>query len=233
MRKLGETFEDRYRFKRLLSTDPEIIQRYKTHEDAVNSVTPIREAAILDREEPICVPKFSDNLCYDPSTTATHSFLRISPGDQQWPRRVVFAEQIPDLYRHQCSMWVVLLEGPYPKYQGSSSHEWQGHPIVEVIRIDRPSVVLLYPSSPTRHTTTVDPTKLCNLDKNNFAKYFVEGDRQDGGDDPIGLDDCGIIPSGQRLLNTTFYDREVATLYADSLRKHLTLLVKHFNNNGG
>lgn len=229
MRKLGETFEDRYRFKRLLSTDPEIIQRYKKHEDAVNSVTPIKDAAIVDHEELIYAPRSADNSTV--SKSATIDVLRITPYNTNWPRRVIFAEQIPDLRAHNCSMWVVLIQGPYPQYTNKGTHDWQGKPTVDVIRVDQPSVVLLYPSSPSRHTTMVDPDKLSTLDTNDYAKYFVEGTQQKTDLEPISLDDCGIIPSGQRLLNTTFYNQQVANLYAESLYKHLTLLATHFNNN--
>ncbi len=212
MRKLGKTFGKKYNFKRLLQTTPDLSKKYQQHDDAINSVVPVKHIQLLDYNGPI-LPTTS---AISPKDTIDVEVF--GPGQQEeWPRRVKYAEQIPELNNQNYIVWVVRI---IEMSEHPIQTPWQEHVETDVVRVARPTVVTYWPDSvnpavPTAAHRPVNPVKLPKIDQQEFCAYFLS----DGNDQlrPLQLEHCGIIPHIRLNFNATFYDQEVANLYAKSV----------------
>lgn len=228
MRELSKTFSKKYNFKRLLQTTPALSKLYNKREDAVNSIEPVKCVQIIDRKTIAAIP----NSPVDMNNTV--SLQIFGPDGTEWPRRIKYAEQVPGLYEkgYECT-WVVKIKSGDSNAPWSNDTTWLGRVNVEVIRVSRPRVVTFYPEYknyppniaakyPEAHHP-VNPDTLNHIDENKFVSFFLS----DGKAEPVPLEECGIIPTVDFCYNTTFYDREVAHLYADSLRTRLKCSTSH------
>ena len=210
LRKLqGKSFTEKYNFKRLLQTAPDLSQLYAKHEDAVNSVRPIRQIPIFEREM---------TAVYHPGAKpADVADMEIfGPGSGDWPSRVKYAEQILDVYAEGETAWVV---------QVTREHHVGEATKVDVLEYRRPAITIHYPvlhDRPHNHGPIFNEKMLARIDQQEFGSYFLVSQSEDL--PPANLIECGLIPNISSLYNTTFHHKDIALLYADSLRE----IVKHF-----
>jgi len=204
LKKLGKRFSKKYNFKRLLQTTPNLSKLYNEHEDAVNSIKPIKHVQLISREE---------IRAFDPITDAdinkTCSIEIYGPGSGEWPCRIKYAEQVLDVNYNGYSAWVVRIQ------------QARTNAIVDILQYTRPCITLYYPiqhDAPKDHSAIYNPNRLVRIDEHEFLSYFLAGKNRDK---PTDLRTCSIIPSGCDTYNSTFYDREIAYLYAESLQVQL------------
>ena len=209
MRKLGKSFSDKYNFKRLLQTTPDLSKLYTKHEDAVNSVRPIRQIPIFEREL---------TAVFHPGAKAADvcDMEIFGPGSGEWPSRIKYAEQILDVYAHGETAWVV---------QVCREHDRGDKTKVEVLEYRKPAITLHYPilrDQPSNRSPIFNDKELAKVDQNDFVSYFLVS--QSEPIPPADLLHCGLIPNEASLYNSTFHHKDIALLYADSLRE----IVKYF-----
>lgn len=210
LEKLGKSFSDKYNFKRLLQTTPDLSKLYTKHEDAVNSVQPIRQIPIFEREQNII---FHSGM-KQPDVCDMEIF---GPGSGEWPSRVKYAEQILDVHVSGETAWVVQIVREL-----ATGNKTQ----VDVLEYRKPAITVHYPlfrDQPSNHSPIVNEKELAKVDQNDFVSYFLVS--QNGNLPPANLMECGLIPNGFDTYNTTFHHKGIALLYADSLRE----IVRHFS----
>ena len=220
LRKLGNTFSKRYNFKRLLQTAPDLAKLYNKQENAVNSITPIKFIHLKEKMDPIaaCSPN-------DPA-----SVKMFGPAEPTtWPRRIKYAEQIYDLNEHGFAcVWTVRIveERAYQPQALNSDDEWKVTNVTaDVKQVPNPMVVTFWPDNlgnlipPNEAHRMVNPEHLPQIDEKNKVSFFLSD--QDPNNTPQELSQCGIIPHERHLWNATFYDFNVAHLYADSIEHQL------------
>ena len=209
MRKLGKSFSDKYNFKRLLQTTPDLSKLYSKHEAAVNSVRPIRQIPLFEREE---------LRVYHAGAKASDvcDMEIFGPGSGEWPSRIKYAEQILDVYANGETAWVVQV-----CRENNTGDKTQ----VEVSEYRKPAVTTHYPvlhDQPKNHSPIFNEKELAKVDQNQFMSYFLVS--QSEPIPPADLTRIGLIPHEASLYNSTFHHKDIALLYADSLRE----IVKHF-----
>lgn len=213
LRKLGKTFTKKYNFKRLLQTAPDILNRYTRHEDAINSIKPYKHIQIFDLE-PIRAYNDADSAI---SVHDTVDFETFGPGASEWPQRIKYAEQILDIYSNNYYVWAVEICG---------SAEDRKSPNVEVTRYQKPTIAHHSPimrDMPQRHNCRPIFSKkaLATLDQNHEDTAYFLIDDADNTNTVSHLRECGLIPDGFNIYGATFYNKEIAYLYADSLVKEM------------
>lgn len=210
MRKLaGKTFSEKYNFKRLLQTAPDLSKLYTKHEDAVNSVRPIKQIPIFEREV---------GAVFHPEAIAPDicDMEIFGPDSGDWPSRVKYAEQILDVYAEGETAWVVQI---VREHQVGDTKE------VDVLEYRKPAITIHYPifrDQPNNHSPIFNEKQLAKLDQNDYISYFLVSQSENL--PPANLMECGLIPNGFEIYNTTFHNKGIALLYADSLRE----IVKHY-----
>lgn len=216
MRKLGKTFSKKYNFKRLLQTAPDLVTLYNKQEYAVNSIEPIKFIQLMENAGPIaaCSPNLSPE-----EAVSFEVFGPTSPN--QWPTRIKYAEQIHDLNEvgFSCVWTVRLVENP------GHQTKWSDRVQAQVKRVPNPQVVTFWPNNmgslipPVNAHRLVDPTYLPKIDERTKASFFLSDGVQEN--TPQELSHCGIIPHERHLWSATFYDYQVAHLYAESVEHQL------------
>jgi len=221
LRKLGKSFSKKYNFLRLLQTAPDLVTLYNKQEYAVNSIKPVRFIHLKEEMGPI-------EACANPTEkTSIEMFGPTSPNE--WPMRIKYAEQVHDLneFGFAC-VWAVRIveDGTYYPQALNSSDEWKITKVTaEVKRVPNPQVVTFWPENlgtlipPTNAHRRVDPEHLPTIDKRDKASFFLSDGIQTTV--PLELQQCGIIPHERHLWNATFYDYDVAHLYAESVETQL------------
>lgn len=210
LRKLpGKSFSEKYNFKRLLQTTPNLSKLYTKHEDAVNSVHPIRQIAIFEQEiSPVFHPD-----AQPPDVCDMEIF---GPGSGNWPSRIKYAEQILDVHANNETAWVVQIV---------REHKVGDMTNVEILEYRKPAITLHHPifrDQPNNHSPIFNEKRLAKIDQHDFVSYFLISQSENL--PPTNLMECGLIPNGLGIYNTTFHHKDIALLYADSLRE----IVKHF-----
>lgn len=210
MRKLGKTFTKRYAFKRKLTTAPEINRLYKKREEAIGKIVAVKDAALYETDEPLSVQTGAD---INPSDAS--KIQLIHRGATDWPRRVIYPEQIGDLGKARRDVWAVNL----------TLKEWgRKHTFkVSIRHIDYPIIVTTWRGlSIHPEYRPVDKDELSKIDEETKVHFYVQGNTDHKkGLDPWSVFACGVCPSSHTL-NVTFYDREVAVLYAESLTHEMS-----------
>lgn len=210
LRKLpGKSFSEKYNFKRLLQTTPDLSKLYTKHENAVNSVRPIRQIPIFENE-------LSAVFHAGAKPHDVCDMEIFGPGDDKWPSRVKYAEQILDVAVYGETAWVVQIV---------REHKVGDLTKVKVLEYRKPAITLHYPifhDQPSNHGPIFNEKKLAKIDQNDFVSYFLVSQSENL--PPANLIECGLIPNGFEIYNTTFHHKDIALLYADSLRE----IVRHF-----
>lgn len=214
MRKLTEgTFSDQYKFKRLLQTDPEVLQRYKQRDIAVNSIPAVKDIAIWEGEE-LC--EFVPGKEISPSEIAPIS--KLSQGDASWPRRIIFPEQVRFLYEESWPMWsvnvTVTSERDLLQKKNVKSYK------VRIRRVDVPVIATKKKGVGWRPVfDPVPPDQIRHIENNDKVFFYLTDAMVLPEDqDPWDIWSAGLVPNLMAEFNASFYDRDVAHLYAESLR---------------
>ena len=214
MRKLTEgTFSDQYKFKRLLQTDPEVLKRYKHRDMAVNSIPAVKDIAIYD-DDGKC--EYVPSLEVSPSATAP--ITRLSKGDASWPRRIIFPEQVRQLYEEARPIWSinVTVSSSYDLSSSSNVKSYQ----VRIKRVDAPVIATQKKGLGWRPQFKPVPIDEIRHIENNDMVFFylIDAGIRCEEQDPWDIWSAGLVPNLMAEFNASFYDREVAHLYAESLR---------------
>lgn len=210
LRKLGKTFTKRYAFKRKLQTDPEILSLYNKREKAISSVPAARDAALYETDEPLSIQIGADIQSSDAA-----KIQLIHRGQSDWPRRVMYPEQISDLRNANRDVWVVNLNVVH----GSHGKSYK----VRIKHLDFPMIVTMWHGlSDKTDFRPVAKESLANIDDDSRGYFYLLGHTEwKSGRDPWDVWACGVCPNE---FNATFYDREVARLYAESLKNEVAKL---------
>lgn len=204
-----------------MQTAPDLVTLYNKQENAVNSIKPVRFIQLKEEMGPI-------EACMTPEESApVELFGPTSPNE--WPMRIKYAEQIHDLneFNFACVWTVRIIEQSH--YNARVRRADQEYVVTgvqaEVKRVPNPQVVTFWPDNlgqlipPTNAHRAVDPEHLPTIDERDKASFFLSDGIQEN--IPQELSQCGIIPHERHLWNATFYDYDVAHLYADSVQNQL------------
>ena len=214
MRKLTEgTFSDQYKFKRLLQTDPEVLKRYKQRDIAINSIPAVKDIAIWEGDE-LC--DFVPGKEISPSDVAP--ITRLSHGDASWPRRIIFPEQVRQLYEDARPIWSITVTV-------SQTHDLRtNRPIksyqVRSKRVDAPIIASQKKGiNVWTQFDPVPPDEIRHVENNDKVFfYLIDAAKRPDEQDPWDVWTAGLVPNLMAEFNASFYDRDVAHLYAESLR---------------
>ena len=226
MRKLTEgTFSDQYKFKRLLQTDPNVLKLYKQRDVAINSIPAVKDIAIWE-DDGICefvpgqeVPK------YAPVT-------RLSHGDASWPRRIIFPEQVRQLYENAKPIWSVnvTVKSSQDYATGKNHKSYQ----VRTKRVDAPVIAAQRKGAALVNIWSqfepVPADQIRHIENNDKVFFYLtDAMLRPDEQDPWDIWSAGLVPNLMAEFNASFYDRDVAHLYAESLRAEVQRIEKmHF-----
>lgn len=205
-----------YKFCRALRDDPAVTALFKDRNDRINRVSPVKDILVIDTYfstvKAVDVEKNIDG-------TDTYSTFPITKHQKEWPFRVEYVEQLLEVD----NIWVVIVE---PYYQDPSTGPLSISNIsIDVTHIRNPIVVCCESSifDINQYPPLRTEKELLTLEKEmGFGKHptgstFVCGENAK----TLEIAHCNILPYNLRIYNATFYHREVAQLYVDSLSAHL------------
>ena len=214
MRKLTEgTFSDQYKFKRILQTDPNVLRLYKQRDVAVNSIPAVKDIAIWE-DDGKC--EFVPGKELSPSDVAP--ITRLSEGDASWPRRIIFPEQVRQLYEESRPIWSinVTVSSSHNLATNQPAKSYQ----VRIKRVDAPVIASQKKGVNIWTQFEPVPTDQIRHIENNTKVFFYLTDAMKRPDEqePWDIWSAGLVPNLMAEFNASFYDRDVAHLYAESLR---------------
>lgn len=228
LRKLTEgTFSEKYKFKRLLQTDPELVKRYKTKDIAINSIPAVKDIAIYEGPDS-CEYVPSD---IEATTVEAVQHTMLLRGLAEWPRRIIFPEQARQLYEDGRPMWSInVTVSASSDYKTNKKHKSYR---VRIKRYDAPVIV-----SQRKHVSwrpifdPVPPDRIRHIETNdNMFYYITDAMKPPEDQNPWDVWTAGLVPNIMAEFNCSFYDREVAHLYAESLRVEVKRIEEmHFKN---
>lgn len=200
MKKSGNTLTDQYKFKRLLKTSPAILRLYKQKFETIDSISAVKDIAIFDIDESA-----------DPNSQQA---ILLSKNESGWPRRIEFPEQVAEIADKGLSVWTII-------FIREVSQNAVPRGCLNIIQTENPAIGLAYDRlGPNRKFTPIEENSLDNIEQTRHALFYLY-DVLNVGDasNPraIEMRTTGILPASISLYNATFYDRDVAYLYADSL----------------
>ena len=214
LRKLTKgTFSEQYKFKRLLQTHPDVLHRYKQRDIAINHIPAVKDIAIYEGPES-CEYIPSKEVSAD--ETVQHT--RLLQGTAEWPRRIIFPEQARQLYEDGRPMWSVTVTV-------SQSHDLRtNQPVksyqVRSKRVDAPVIATQKKGvNIWSQFDPVPPDKIPYIENNDSVFfYLIDAAKRPDEQDPWDVWTAGLVPNLMAEFNAAFYDRDVAHLYAESLR---------------
>jgi hypothetical protein len=207
------TFSEQYKFKRLLQTHPEVLKRYKQRDIAINCIPAVKDIAIYEGPESC---EYIPGQEVDPKATVQQT--RLLQGTAEWPRRIIFPEQARQLYEDGRPMWSinVTVTSSYDLHSNGNVKSYQ----VRIKRVDAPVIASQKKSVGWRPQFEPVPSDQIRHIENNDKVFFYLTDAavapQD--QDPWDIWSAGLVPNLMAEFNASFYDRDVAHLYAESLR---------------
>jgi hypothetical protein len=214
LRKLTKgTFSEQYKFKRLLQTHPEVLKRYKQRDIAINCIPAVKDIAIYEGPESC---EYIPGQEVDPKATVQQT--RLLQGTAEWPRRIIFPEQARQLYEDGRPMWSINVT--VNSAMDYATHNNVKSYIVRIKRVDAP--VIASQKKGVNIWTQFDPVPpdeirhIENNDKVFF--YLIDAAKRPDDQDPWDIWSAGLVPNLMAEFNASFYDRDVAHLYAESLR---------------
>lgn len=226
LRKLdkGKTFTEQYKFKRLLKTEPSVLRLYKIQEKAINSIPAVKDIAIYESQSILPFPVPGEYGEVGPGDAAP--FTRLHRGEANWPRRIEFAEQIPDISNKGGHVWAVSLHVTGGEPIGAGTNIGKNYH-VNVKHMTYPLIVTSKRGAGVFPNYEIVDTKLLpGIDDNEHVFFYLcdweEINKEPSiraSEAPWDVWSCGVCPNEISPFNATFYDREVAHLYADSLRE--------------
>jgi hypothetical protein len=205
------TFSDQYKFKRLLQTDPDVLKRYKQRDIAVNSIPAVKDIAIYE----------DGDLCeFIPGKEVPEvaPITRLSQGDASWPRRIIFPEQVRQLYEDARPIWSVnvTVTQSHDLITNSPAKSYQ----VRTKRVDAPVIASQKKGvNIWSQFDPVPPDEIRHIENNEMVFfYLIDARKRPDDQDPWDVWSAGLVPNLMAEFNVSFYDRDVAHLYAESLR---------------
>lgn len=226
MRKLTEgTFSDKYKFKRLLQTHADVAKRYKSRDVAINSIPAIKDIAIYEGIEA------HEFVPGERLTAESMQCTLISQGDAAWPRRITFPEQVRQIYENGTPLWSINLTV-------NSSVDFATRENVKSYQVRIRKFLAPVIATQKKHAgwrpifEPIPPAMLRNIENNDKVFYYLTDAMVPPEDqDPWDVWSAGLIPNLLAEFNACFYDREVAHLYAESLRAEIHRIDNmHFRN---
>ena len=227
MRKLTKgTFSEQYKFKRLLQTHPDVLHRYKQRDIAINCIPAVKDIAIYEGPDSC---EYIPGQDVDPSETTQHT--RLLQGTAEWPRRIIFPEQARQLYEDGRPMWSVnvTVSSSYDLHSNGNVKSYQ----VRIKRVDAPVIATQKKNVGWRPQFVPVPPEQIRYIENNDQVFFYLTDAMIAPEDqdPWDIWSAGLVPNLMAEFNASFYDREVAHLYAESLRAEVRRIEEmHFRN---
>jgi len=220
------TFSDQYKFKRLLQTDPDILRRYKGQQTAINSIPAVKDIAIYEG------PETCEYLPFEHITASDVApYTILSQGRAEWPRRIIFPEQVRQLYEDGRPMWSVNItvnsNNDYVTKQTQKTYK------VRIKRFDAPVIATKQSGISWRPEFKPVPKDSIRTIEENDKVFFYLTDVTivPEEQEPWDVWTAGIVPNLMAEFNAAFYDREVAHLYAESLRAEVNRIDKMYFKN--
>jgi len=214
LRKLTEgTFSEQYKFKRLLQTQTDVLYRYKQRDIAVNSIPAVKDIAIWE-DSGRC--EYVPGKEIGPSDVAP--ITRLSQGDASWPRRIIFPEQVRYLYEEALPMWSVNVT--VNSSLDYATHNHVKSYIVRIQRVDAPVIASQRKGvNVWSQFDPVPPDEIRHIENNTKVFFYLtDATKRPDEQEPWDVWSAGLIPNLMAEFNASFYDRDVAHLYAESLR---------------
>jgi len=225
LRESSKFLSKRYKFIRTLGTKPKIKNAFDERDERINRIRPVKDILIY---EPIEIPEFDPTL--DPSTVVIEDpRVPITQQDTNWPFRIEYIEQILDID----TLWVVVVDGRSPQgsYSSSSGAATPHTPVpgsgitLDLIKIEKPSVVVgdVRPIGQGRRALWCEK-ELRNLEEpgprliRSMETIWIQGKRPE---QYVDIYLCNILPNNLTMYNCTFYERDVAHLYMESLSEYI------------
>jgi hypothetical protein len=207
------TFSEQYKFKRLLQTHPEVLKRYKQRDIAINCIPAVKDIAIYEGPESC---EYIPGQEVDPKATVQQT--RLLQGTAEWPRRIIFPEQARQLYEDGRPMWSinVTVSASYDLHSNSNVKSYQ----VRIKRVDAPVIASQKKGVGWRpQFEPVPPDQIRHIENNDKVFFYLTDAAVAPQDqDPWDIWSAGLVPNLMAEFNASFYDRDVAHLYAESLR---------------
>jgi len=225
---------DEYLFKRRLSTSEEALAHYTDRDYAINSVKPVKEIVILDPGE--AFPHLNADGSIQVGDTPSKLLSKNNP-NFNWPFRIQYPEQILDTNE----IWIVTAD----HRQGINAvYNVESDALTQNIQIgieyfQSPAVIFgtgrnyqSYRDFGEIGAFILDEKELKQLD---YDPKSLLNDPYHIIDQGIGntykcieLAKTNICPVRDNYYNCTFYHREVANLYAESLHTYFHKAVEKF-----
>ena len=226
LRESSKRLSTRYKFKRQLQLTPEVINAFSYRDERINRIKAVKDISII---EPL-VYEVDDTGDIDDRTIPT---IHITKNDTKWPFRIEYIEQILDVEE----LWVVIADRTNSKDGTGPTVEksFNQHGIsLDLLKIEKPRVVIGYDlglhCKKRKILSTEKELRSCE------DEYWKPHSMLQGGYEPVWLQGkypeqvvdlylCNILPSNLSLYNATFYNRDVAHLYLDSLSESIKRFV--------
>lgn len=228
LRESSKRLSKKYKFKRNLSSQPAITAAFRERDSRINRVSPVKDIVIL---EPLSIETLvsGDHVGKPPPSAA------ITKTDTDWPFRVEYVEQLLDV---DC-VWVVIADGRSPtgSYASSSGSAIPldiGGINLDLIKVESPYVIkgdvrpigtgrkLIGTEKALRGLEAPEPRLIRSVEH-----IWVQGKRPD---QCVDIYLCNILPHHLTMYNCTFYNRDVAHLYLESLSEHIKRFVNNDNS---
>lgn len=231
LRESSKYLSDRYKFKRKLGTRPSVSNAFNNRDTQVNRVSSVKDVSIVEQLCPL--PPSALSPLDDDQVTAPimHPAIHIRKHNTEWPFRIEYIEQLLDVDE----IWIVVYDGRR-RTRGGYSHTATGVAStfsdsisIEMVKISRPRVILGHVRSalPRQRQLLGTEKQLRAIEDSfendanglvNFQPVWIEGNRPTEWVDAFI---CNILPHSPTQYNTTFYNRDVAHLYLESLSEHV------------
>lgn len=232
LRESSKRLSERHKFKRKLDTQPYIMNALAQRDERINRVSPVKDILIYEPMNAEPLTPIDPNAACETFTIDMPPRVRITRDNTNWPFRVEYIEQLLDIH----TLWVVVADGRSPNSSYSSSsgsatshdHAASIGISLDLIKIEKPQVVLgeVQPLGNGRRTLWREK-QLRELEETGKPKTMVYGGAESiwvRGKRPDQVTDiylCNILPKNLTMYNCSFYNRDVAHLYMESLSEHI------------
>jgi hypothetical protein len=227
LRESSKYLSKRYKFIRALSTRPDIKESLTERDERINHIRPVKDILIY---EPHTMEKLTPG---EEPVTISDPTVRITRENTNWPFRIEFIEQILEVNQ----VWVVVadgrsIQGSYRMSSGgATTHNPAEGITLDLIKVERPTVVSAEgPLLQNNRQEIYCEKGLRKLEEpfkqrsflNPHNRVFLQGRRPE---QCVNIDICNILPHNLTLYNCTFFERDVAHLYMESLAEHIKTCV--------
>jgi len=205
-----------YRFKRALRDTPAVSALFKDRNDRVNRIRPIKNVLVFETSP---LEPFMQRVDVVVDRTESLAGHPITEDQKDWPFRIEYIEQLLEV----TDVWTVVVQ---PYYQDPTIGPLGISDIsIDVTHIKDPVVSHTYGSGRDlqQGAPMTTEAELMGLERigilsPHHGTIFLRERYSDKG---IDIMHCNILPYRLGFYNATFYRREVAQLYVDSLSEHL------------